>query len=335
MKLSELAGRIGAELVGQTDCDVTGVNTLDAAGPNEVSFLANQKYAGKLRTTGAVAVIVSARMTCPGVTLLRAPDPYYAWMQAVVALHGHRRHPHAGAHPKAHVECDATVGEGTIIYPGVWIGPGARIGRDCVLYPNSVVYDRCILGDRVILHAGAVIGADGFGYSTHDGVHHKIPQMGRVILEDDVEIGANACVDRGAVNDTVIGRGTKIDNLVTIGHGVRVGPHGLLVAQVGVAGSTTLGHHVTLAGQVGVAGHLSVGDGVTVAAQSGVTNDVPAGRVMMGSPAMPVSHARRVVVIFRDLPALVDRVRKLEKAIAAEESAAPVPSRPQDDSQRE
>ena len=177
--------------------------------------------------------------------------------------------------------------------------------------------------DRVILHAGAVIGADGFGYATSGGVHHKIPQIGNVILEDDVEVGSNATIDRAALGSTRVGKGSKIDNLATLGHNVQTGPGCLIVAQAGVAGSTTLGHHVVLGGQVGVAGHLEIGDMVMAGAQAGITNSIEPNQVVLGAPAMPISTARRVYTIFRELPELVSRVRKLEKLFAQLQSTKP------------
>ena len=324
--LQQLAEAIGAELVGDGAVEVSSAGTLEEAGPGQISFLANPKYAAQLETTGAAAVIVAPVVARPrdprnrNLALLKTKDPYYAFRQAVVRLHGFRQHPHAGVHPKAHVEPTATIGEGTVVYPGAYVGPRARIGRDCVLYPNATVYDDCVLGDRVTVHAGAVIGTDGFGFATKkdpDGVarHNKIPQIGNVVVEDDVEIGANAAIARGALGSTLIGRGTKIDNLVAIGHGARIGAHGMIVAQVGIAGSTTVGHHATLAGQVGVAGHLKIGDGVTIGAQSGVMADVPDQTTLIGSPAMPAMQARRVYTIFTQLPQLVERVRRLEGQI--------------------
>ncbi|HEX2972492.1 MAG TPA: UDP-3-O-(3-hydroxymyristoyl)glucosamine N-acyltransferase [Tepidisphaeraceae bacterium] len=317
MKLKELAKWIGAEVVGDPSIDVTSANTLDEAGPGQVSFLANRKYAKQLESTHASAVIVGLTVTSSNsqVALLKTQDPYYAFTQAIVILHGHRKHPHQGIHPKAHVDPTATVGEGTVIYPGCYVGPRAKIGRDCILYPNVVVYDDCILGDRVTIHAGTVIGNDGFGYATQKGVHHKIPQVGNVIVEDDVEIGANCAIERATLGSTIVGKGNKWCDLVAIGHGTKVGPHGLLVAQVGVAGSTTIGHHATIAGQVGIAGHLKIGDNVTIGAQTGVMDDVPDQTTVIGTPAMPASHARRVYLLFMQLPDVVDRLRKLEQAI--------------------
>ncbi len=330
--LKSLAAAIGAEVDEGVDAPslehltVCGVQTLEEAGPEQVSFLSNPKYAGQLQGTRAAAVICAPSvrrpegLRNPHLVLLRSHEPHFAYRQAVVKLHGFREHPHEGVHPAAHVDPSATVGAGSVLYPGAYVGPRARLGRDCILYPNAVVYDDCVLGDRVILHAGAVIGADGYGYASRrddDKVvrHHKIPQMGNVVLEDDVEVGANAAVDRAVMGTTFIGRGTKIDNLVTVGHNVRVGEHGLLVAQVGIAGSTVVGHHVTMAGQAGVAGHLKIGDNVTIGGKGGIVGDVPDGSTLVGAPAMPAGRARRVYSIFTQLPELLDRVKKLEEAL--------------------
>ena len=312
MTVNELAAAIGAEVAGDGGARITSAATLEDAGPGQVGFLSNRKYLKQLESTKASAVIVAPGIRHDGLTLLKTADPYYAFAQAVVALHGFRKHPNAGVHPKAHVDETATLGEGTVVYPGAFVGPRARIGRDCILYANAVVYDDCVLGDRVIVHAGAVIGQDGFGYATHKGVHHKIPQVGNVVLEDDVEIGANTCIARAAMGSTTIGRGTKVDALVMVGHGTKIGEHGIIVAHVGIAGSCTIGHHVTFAGQAGVAGHLKIGNLVTVAAQAGVMADLDDQTVVIGTPAMPASHARRVYAIFTQLPDLLDRVKKLE-----------------------
>ena len=319
--LAELAAAIAAELAGgDPGTVVSAVNTLEDAGPGEVSFLSNARYAGLLETTRASAVIVARGVRSGRVALLRTADPYFAFREAVVKLHGFRRHPHDGVHPRAFVDPTASVGEGTVVYPGAYVGPRARIGRDCILYPNVVVYDDCVVGDRVIVHANTSVGHDGFGHATRKGeggvaAHHKIPQVGNVVVEDDVEIGANCAIDRATLGSTVIGRGTKFSNLISIGHGARIGPHGLLVGLVGIAGSTRIGHHVTLAGQAGVAGHLEVGDNVVVAAQSGVMNDVPDQTTLMGSPALPASRARRVYAVFTQLPELLERIRKLEQQV--------------------
>jgi UDP-3-O-[3-hydroxymyristoyl] glucosamine N-acyltransferase len=214
--------------------------------------------------------------------------------------------------PLATVEAGATIGPRTVLYPNVYVGANARIGADCVLHPNVVVYDECILGDRVTLHAGTVIGQDGFGFATHGGVHHKIPQVGIARLGNDVEMGANCAIDRATLGETLIGNGTKFSDLVAIGHGAVIGEHCLLVAQVGIAGSVTLGKYCVLAGQVGVAGHLKIGDGVTMAAKSGVINDIPAGQTILGQPAIDINKAKKNYVAFVQLAELRDKVRQLE-----------------------
>ncbi len=315
MTLDELSRKIGAELVGDPSLEITSANTLDEASAGQVSFLSNPKYLRQLETTKASAVVVSPRTTNGRVALLKAKDPYYAFTQAMILLHGHRKHPHQGVHPLAHVDPTARVGASSVLYPGVYVGPRARVGEGCILYPNAVVYDNCVLGNRVTIHAGSVVGVDGFGYATHGGVHHKIPQAGNVIIEDDVEIGANVAIERATLGSTIIGKGTKFADLIGIGHGTKIGAHGLLVSQVGIAGSVHVGDHVTMGGQVGVAGHLRIGDHVTIAAQSGIVNNVEDDSILMGAPAMPAHHARRVYTVFTKLPDLLDRIKELEQRV--------------------
>jgi UDP-3-O-[3-hydroxymyristoyl] glucosamine N-acyltransferase len=315
MRVDELAKRIEAQLVGDGSAEVTGAATLEDAGPGQVSFLINPKYAAQLQTTRASAVIVAPSVAQGHVTLLKSAEPHFAFCKAVVALHGYRKHPHHGVHPEAHVEPTATIGEGTVVYPGVYIGARVTIGRDCILYPNVVIYEDCVLRDRVTLHAGTVVGQDGFGYATNQGVHHKIPQTGNVLIEEDVEIGSNSVIERASLGTTVVGRGTKTDGGVIVGHGTKIGAHGLLVAQVGIAGSVSIGHHATIAGQVGIAGHLKIGDNVTIAAQAGVMNDIPDQTVVMGAPAMPIAQARRVYTVFTQLPDVMDRLKALEQKV--------------------
>lgn len=317
MRLDELAKMIGAELHGDGAVEISAVGTLTHAAAGHVTFLANPKYAPQLAGTRASAVIAAASTPIPrqDIAVLRSKDPYYALRQAVVALHGHRRHGHQGVHPKAHVEESAKVGQGTVIYPQAYIGPNVRIGLDCVIYPNVTIYEGCVLGDRVIVHAGAVIGADGFGFASSKGIHHKIPQVGIVVIEDDVEVGANSCIDRAALGQTVIGKGTKIDDLVMVGHNTHIGAHSLLVAQSGIAGSTTTGHHLVLAGQAGVAGHLELGDCVVVGGQAGVVTDQPSQTTVSGLPARPIGEARRITVLTGQLPEIVKRLKAVEQAV--------------------
>jgi UDP-3-O-[3-hydroxymyristoyl] glucosamine N-acyltransferase len=328
MRLDELAKKINAELVGDGSIEVTSAATLDSAGHGQVSFVSNPKYAKQLLTTRASAAVVAPFVKSDHLALLKAKNPYYTFRQAVVLLHGFRKHPHTGVHPAAHIDPTATIGEGTVIYPGVFAGPNAKIGRDCILYSNVNIYDNCILGDRVIVHAGATLGVDGFGFATEAGVHHKIPQIGNLVVEDDVEIGANCAIERGALESTIIGRGTKIDNSVVIGHGTKVGEHCLFVAQVGIAGSCTIGHHVTLGGQTGVAGHLTIGDGATIGAKSGIAGDIPPKSIMLGSPVLDIRRYRRSAALFKNFPELLERIKRLERFAnldAPSESAAVTP----------
>ena len=315
MKLAELATKVGGQVVGDANVDIESCATLEEAKAGQLSFLANAKYAGQLESTNASAVVVGLNVSSDRLALIRAGDPYYAFTQAVVLLHGYRKHPHQGIHPDAKIDPTASIGPGTVIYPGCYVGPRAKIGRDCILYPNVVVYDDSIIGDRVTIHANSSIGQDGFGYATHKGVHHKIPQVGIVIIEDDVEIGSNCAIERATLGSTVIGKGTKFCDLIAIGHGTKVGEYCLFVAQVGLAGSVTTGHHVTMVGQVGVAGHLKIGNNVTIAAQAGVMEDLGDQKIYLGTPAMPAIHARRVYSIFTQLPELLDRIKQLEQKV--------------------
>jgi len=329
MRLSDLASQLNATLENASpDTDVSSVATLEDARAGQISFLSNPKYVRQLESTQASAVLAGLNVKSQRVPLLKVKDPYYAFSQAIVLLHGHRKHPHAGVHPAAHVDESASVGEGTVIYPGAYVGVRVRIGRDCILYPNVVIYEDCVLGDRVTLHAGCVVGNDGFGYATHAGpdgvpVHHKIAQTGNVVIEDDVELGANCTIQRATLGSTVIARGTKFGDGVTIGHGSKVGAHCLFVAQIGLAGSVTVGHHVVMAGQVGVAGHLKIGDAVNIGAQSGVMDDIDPKSTVVGSPAMPVIHARRVYSLFTQLPDLEKRIKELERKLAGPGEPSP------------
>lgn len=342
LTIQQLATMIQAQLQGDGTQTLTGCAGLDDATPGDISFLSNRKYASSLKTTKAGAVILSAgdaAQAPAGLTVLIAKDPYFAFRQAVVALHGFRKHPPAGISAQAIIDPTATLGDGccvqpfvviaagakigarTVIYPHCYIGPDAVVGDDCILYPNVTIYDHCVLGHRVTLHAGCVIGQDGFGYATQklpdeELRHHKIPQIGNAVIEDDVEMGANCAVDRATLGSTRIGKGTKFSDLIAIGHGASLGRHNLLVAQVGIAGSTDTGDYVVMGGQAGVAGHLSIGTGAQLAAQAGVMTDVPAGEKYGGQPAMPLSQAKRTVLALMRLPDLLKEVKDLESRIA-------------------
>ena len=329
--LEQLAQHVNGKVKGDASIKISSVATLDSATSSDISFLANPKYTRALQTTKAGAVIVGKDVPCD-VPLIIAEDPYYAFMQIVVFLHGHRQHKQTGLSAKASIStsakigknchihdfatiCDnAEIGEGTIIYPNVFIGPDVKIGSNCILYPSSVIYDSCILGNNVIINANSTIGKDGYGYATHKGIHHKIPQIGKVIIEDDVEIGGNCCVQRGAIEDTVIGKGCKLGDINSIGHGAKIGPHCLLVGQVGVAGSTTIGHHCVIAGQVGIVGHIKIGNCVSIGAQAGVINSIPDGSSIVGTPAIDASKARRAYILIEDLPEMKKAISRFEKS---------------------
>jgi len=316
MRLSELAGKLGMSVVGDDSIEVTGVATLDEAGPGDVAFLANVKYTDRLATTKAGAVCVADGVTAERLNLLVSKDPYFTFCRVVVELVGHRKHPFVGVHPLAFVDPTATVGPGTTIYPFAFVGPRATVGANCILYPGACVYDECVLGDRVILHANTVIGLDGFGYATHGGVHHKIPQVGNVIVESDVEFGSCSTAQRATLGSTVLGTGTKLGDVVVIGHGCKIGQHNLLISQVGISGSTSTGKYVTMAGQVGVTGHLKIGSNIRVGAQSGVMDDLVDNVDVLGSPAVDMKEARKIYVATFKLPELVKRVRELEREVA-------------------
>jgi UDP-3-O-[3-hydroxymyristoyl] glucosamine N-acyltransferase len=338
--VAELARRVGGEVVGDGALEVERVAPLEQAGPGALSFFSNRKYRAAYEATAATAVVVDAKDDpLPGRTVIRAREPYLAFAKIATLFNPPRAarggiSPQAFVHPDARVDptaevmplasvaAGATVGPRTTLHPGVQVGENAAIGADCILYANVVVREDCVIRDRCILQPGAVIGSDGFGFAFDaegEGAgprHYKVPQSGNVIVEEDVEIGANTCVDRAALGSTVIGRGAKIDNLVQIAHNVQVGALSLLVSQVGIAGSTKLGMGVVLAGQVGVVGHLEIGDGAKIAAQSGIMHDVAPGDVMMGSPARGQGEWLRIHASLAKLPDLLKRVRDLEKQLA-------------------
>ena len=336
--LKQLADHVGGKVSGNGELVINAVATIDTAKADEITFFNNEKYLPKLQTTKAGAVIVPKELQSPA-SLLIADDPYYAFMQIVVFLHGHREHKACGISEKASIADTAKIGDGCNIgefavisdgasigdncniYPGVFIGPNTTVGSDCVIYANAVVYNNSIVGDRVIIHANATVGQDGYGFATHNGVHHKIPQIGRVILEDDVEIGSNTVVERGTLDDTIVGAGTKVGDAVAIGHGAVIGAHCLIVPQAGIAGSVTLGHHCVVGGQVGMVGHIKIGNMVRVGAQSGVTNDVPDGATVLGTPAVEVNLKKRMYAAERDLPNMRKKLKRIDRRLNKLEEA--------------
>ncbi len=329
MKLAEIALVLGATLEnGDPEAEITGVAGIEEAAAGHITFVANPKYAAAAKTTVASAVIVSEDFPAISTGMLRSKNPYLAFAQAIdlfykAPTYGAGVHPTAVIAPKVKLGANAHVGAYVVIDDEVEIGDnavllshvviyrGARIGNNFFAHAHAVVREHCTLGDNVVLQNGAVVGCDGFGFA-RDGDHwEKITQSGPAVLESDVEVQANACVDRASIGETRIGRGVKIDNLAQVGHGSAVGEHTLLCSQVGLAGSTVVGKNVILAGQVGVAGHCNIGDGVIVTAQSGTHGDIPAGAMVSGSPAFDHKQWLRAVGIFNKLPELAKTVRGL------------------------
>ncbi len=337
----ELAKRVGGTLSGDGARVVKTVASLDEAGPDALSWLGSLDYLPKLAASRAGVVLVPQGCEVPADrTTISVSDPDLAMCEALSFLAPPIERVPRGIDPTARVAADAivdkdacvgphtyvgaqaAVGPGTQLYGGVYVGAHSRIGRDCTLWPNVVVRDYTTIGDRVVIHPNVTIGADGFGYQQRGGKHHKIPQIGRVVIEDDVEIGANTCIDRARSGVTRIGRGTKIDNLVQIAHNVRIGEDCIVVSQCGISGSTTLGDRVILAGQVGLIDHLRIGNGVVVAAKSGVSGDIPDGKVYRGIPAVDNGDYGRQAVGIRRLPKLMEQLRALAKRVEQLESTA-------------
>ena len=330
MRLDELALALGGTVEGDAEVEISGVAGLEEAGMSEISFLSNRRYATLFRSSRAGAVLVSRQEPSHGKTVVRCEDPYLAFAKVLEIF---RPSPKAipgvsplavvdgqatGAQvmPFAYVGTGAVVGEGTIVHPHVYVGPGAVVGRDCLLMAGSVVMDGCVVGDRVVLNPGAVVGGEGFGFVPTKAGLVKIPQTGRAVVGNDVEVVANSCVDRAAMGDTKVGSGTKMDNLVQVGHGAEIGSHNVLVAYSAIAGSTRTGTGVTMAARTLLLGHLDIGDGVTVGAMSMVTGDVPAGEKRTGSPAVEHRDWLRIASATKELPDLLKRVATLEKKLA-------------------
>jgi UDP-3-O-[3-hydroxymyristoyl] glucosamine N-acyltransferase len=332
VKLRELAERLGCELRGDGGVEIAGVAGLEQAGPGDLTFLANPRYASHLATTRAAAVVLAPGHEAPLPSLV-SENPYLAFARAVSLVRPPAR-PAPGVHPSAQVDPTAVLGEDvhvgalavvgkgvrlgarSAIHPHVVLYEGVEVGEDCVLHSGAQVRERCRLGNRVVVQNGAVIGGDGFGFARDgEGRHHKFPQVGIVVVEDDVEIGALTAVDRAALGETRIGRGTKLDNLVQVGHSVTIGEDSVLAGQAGIAGSTRIGSRVTLAGQVGVAGHLTIGDGVIATAQTGIPGSVEKGLVVSGYPAIENRAWLKSSAVFAKLPDLQKRLRALERKV--------------------
>jgi len=331
----DIAGTVGGKLSGNPDEIVTGVAGIKEAQPGDLTFVGSPKYFSALKTTRAsVVILASNAKVASDRTLIRVDNPLRAFATAVEHIVPPPIQFKPGVHrsaaiaptaklgkdvsiqPFVVIEDDAVVGDRTVVGAGSYVGNESQVGDDCIIYPRVTMRERTKLGDRVILHGGVVLGADGFGYEFTDGKHQKIPQVGTVEIGDDVEIGANTTIDRARFGKTRIGRGTKIDNLVQIGHNCVIGEHCIICGLVGMAGSTIIGDYVTIAGQVGIAGHLTIGDKSIIMAQAGVTKDVPPGSFMLGAPAVPHTKFKRVNAATQRLPEFVDKLRELEEQLA-------------------
>lgn len=342
--LQEIAALVGGTLVqGDPGGAVTGLNSLSEAAAGEVSFLGNPRYGPQVQKTKAAAVLVPAGFAdrVPHIAFIEVDNPTLAFSKIISYFGPAPRPVVMGVHPSAVVaesavfdrakvsigphavvEDGVQLGDGTVVHAGAFIGLGAALGRDCVIHANAVVKDRCVLGDRVIIHSGAVIGTDGFGYEVVQGRHMKIEQVGIVQIDSDCEIGSCTTIDRARFGRTHIGEGTKIDNLVQIAHNCVIGRHCIIVSQVGISGSTRLGNYVVMGGQVGVAGHLEIGDQITFLAKSGVTKNFTEPGMYTGYPAKPLIEGRKMLTYPARVPELLERVRELEKRLAALESRA-------------
>ena len=335
--LSEIAEAVGGRLIGAAETPIAGVSSLSEARPGELSYVEGDRFIPAALASGAAAFVVDRDITEIPRPQVIVTDPRYAFVRIVERFFVPPRPPRGIAATVARgadvligpdvsishfvtLGDRATIGARATLYPGVFVGDDAVVGEDSVLHPHVTILAGCVIGRRVIIQSGAVVGSDGFGYVQHEGRHHKIPQLGSVVIEDDVELGANVTVDRATFGRTLIGRGTKVDNLVHIGHNVTVGADSILVAQVGIGGSTRLGSHVVAGGQAGLVDHLEIGDGVMIGAQSGVTRNLPAGQIVSGTPAMPHETSLRAHVLMARLPELRQQLRALAERVRALES---------------
>jgi len=331
--LKEIAEIIDGEIAGDANTVITGISGIKEAREGDITFLANPKYASLVEKTQASAIVTSRDIQALSKPIIRTQNPSLAFVKIVEAFSPPAVMRPKGIHPTvilgknvslgkdvaigpySVIEDDVSIGDATIIYSGCFVGSCAKIGSHTLIYPNVSIREQTSIGNRVIIHSGTVIGSDGFGFVTLKGVHQKIPQIGIVEIGDDVEIGANVTIDRARFDKTIIGRGTKIDNLVQIAHNVVIGENSIIVAQAGISGSTTIGRGVTLAGQAGLVGHITIGDGAVVGAQGGVTKSVPAHTMVSGYPARPHEIAKRVNACVQSLPKLFETVAQLKKKV--------------------
>ncbi len=334
ISVADIAQLVKGELIGDGGVLVSGFSGIKEAKKNELTFLSNPKYEPLLGQTQAGVILVPRQIACPGKTLIRVDNPSLSFTQVInhllkeapdykprgihptaVIAPGAKLGPNVAVGAHTIIEDGAVIEEGCVLYANCYVGHETRLGKNCLIYPQVVLRERVCLGERVIIHSGTVIGSDGYGYVTVDRKHMKIPQVGTVVIEDDVEIGANVTVDRARFDKTIIGEGTKIDNLVQIAHNVIIGKHCLIVAQSGIAGSTKIGDHVILAAQSGLVGHIEIGDGAVVAAQSGVNKSIKAGEQVFGYPAQPIKEARRNIAHIQRLDKYVEMIKDLKKRV--------------------
>jgi UDP-3-O-[3-hydroxymyristoyl] glucosamine N-acyltransferase len=331
--LKEIAEFIDGEIVGNANIVITGVSGIKEAADGDITFLANPKYSPLIEKTRASAIITSRDVESAPKPIIRTENPSLAFAKMISLVAPNEARHIKGIHPSAIlgkdvllgsdvavgpyvvIEDNVSIADKAIIYSGCFIGHHTKIGSQTLIYPNVSIRERITIGRRVIIHSGTVIGSDGFGFATVEGLHQKIPQIGTVEIGDDVEIGANVTIDRARFDKTVIGRGTKIDNLVQIAHNVVIGEDSIIVAQVGISGSTAIGKNVILAGQVGIVGHIAIGDNAVVMAQSGVSKSIPSGTAVWGYPARPADEAKRINAHVHNLPKLHDSVAELKKRI--------------------
>ena len=332
--MADLAAQVGAEISGDGSIIVSGVNTIEAAGDGDLSFVANKKYAQFISKTRASALVLDFETPCESLPAIRHANPYLTFARIIDLLFPIERTVPPGVHPSAQIETTASVADSAGIGPlcdvqagvsigknselisGVFVGPRSTIGENCLIYPGVQILAGTRIGNNVILHPGVVLGSDGYGYAEEGGgIVRKIQHRGWVEIADDVEIGSNTTIDKGMLGPTRIGEGTKIDNLCQIAHNVQIGKHCRIVSQVGISGSTKLGNFVILAGQAGIIGHLHLKDGAIVAAQSGVAKDIEPGKMVLGSPARDIMEAKRIEASVSRLPELLKRVRALEKKL--------------------
>ena len=337
-RLKELAEWVDGTVVGDGEIEISGVAAIEEARAGEITFIANPKYLSKLGKTQASAIIVSKEVTQADKPLLCVTNPYIAFARILTFFSKKPYQPKGidsnawisptaklgkdlTLHPFVYIGDHCSIGDRVTLYPGVYVGEDCFIGEDSILYSNVSIYSGTVIGKRVILHSGVVVGSDGFGYVKEGKQNVKIPQVGRVEIEDDVEIGANTTIDRATLGKTIIQRGVKIDNLVQVAHNVVIGEDSILCAQVGISGSTKIGSNVTLAGQVGVVDHVEIGDNVTVIAQSGVMSDLPANQAYTGTPSMPHRNFLHMAAVLPKLPEMRKTLIEVEKRLKKIEEA--------------